>query len=243
MTASTPWGGKVFYKPSTTSTMDDARELEDRGEPDGSVAWTAFQTAGQGRHPGRVWQAAPGSSLLCTVYWHPRRFRHPEFAPSLTVGLGLCLWLEGLLPEPSSIRLKWPNDVYWNDRKLAGILVRQRWSAAGPGAIHAGIGTNLLPPKETDGLRTSPCSMVEAGVRVAPEAALETLLVALARALDVDDPRTACEQRLWRRGQEMELSVPGTDGGPRTGMVRGLDPEGRLVWDGPSGRESISSGE
>ena len=238
---STPWGGLVFYKPSTTSTMDDARDLEARGEPDGSVAWAGHQTAGRGRHPGRVWHDDPGASLLFTVYWSAARFRVLRFAPSLTVGLGLCLWLEGLGLLPGAVGLKWPNDVYVDNKKVAGILVRQSWGSTG-GAVHAGIGVNLFPPRESEGFRTSACSLAGVGVALTPDQALGSLLPALALALDHTDPRTACEQRLWRRGLEMELTVPGTVT-PRQGVVRGLDDEGRLVWDGPAGREFVSSGE
>ena len=223
--------------------MDDAQLLEDEGAPDGSLAWAGFQTAGRGRHPGRVWKGEPGASLLFTVYWTPEQFRVPHFAASLTVGLGLCFWLEGLgLPSEFPVRLKWPNDVYLAERKVAGILVRQRWTSGGPGTIHAGIGINLTFPADS-GFRTTAGSLADAGLFLSPERALETLLPALAVALDHPDPQAACEQRLWRLGAEMELSQPDQNGSPRRGLVRGLDVAGRLVWDGPSGREAVSSGE
>jgi BirA family biotin operon repressor/biotin-[acetyl-CoA-carboxylase] ligase len=221
--------------------MDDAQELEDRAEPEGSLAWAGVQTAGRGRHPGRVWQGAPGDSLTFTVYWSASRFRVPGFAASLTVGLGLCLWLEALGAAPGRVRLKWPNDVYLDDRKLSGILVRQRWSATGPGRIHAGIGVNLAAPASA-GLRTPAASLAEAGLNLTPEQALSSLLPSLAQALGHPSPRQACEARLWRLGEEMELSTP-SDDRPRRGVVRGLDEGGGLVWDTASGREVVSSGE
>jgi len=233
----------VSYRATTGSTMDDAQELEDRGEPDGSVAWAGVQTAGRGRHPGRVWYGEPGASLLFTVYWRPSRFRVPEFAPSLTVGLGLCLWMEGLgAASVEPVRLKWPNDVYRGDRKLAGILVRQRWSASGQGCLHAGIGVNLSAPPSGAPFRTPATSLAEAGLDLTPVQALTSLLPALATALDHRDPRAACEAWLWRLDAEMELSLPAEDR-PRRGVVRGLDDRGRLVWDTSSGRQTVSSGE
>lgn len=238
---STPWGGTVVYVPSTGSTMDDARDLEARGAPDGSVVWAGFQTAGRGRHLGREWKGNPGESLLFTVYWNPCRFRVPGFAPSLTVGLGVCLWLESLgLSFDLPIRLKWPNDVYLADAKLAGILVRQSWGA-GAGSIHAGIGVNLAAPAD-GGFRSPASSVAQGGVRVSPDQALDSLLPFLAQALEAPDPRDACEQRLWRRGQEMSLSLPGMEK-TEPGIVRGLDPQGRLWWEGPRGLEAVSSGE
>jgi len=222
--------------------MDDAQALEDRGAPDGSLVQAGFQTAGRGRHAGRLWQADAGRQLLFTIFWRADRFRRPEFAPSLVVGLGLCLWLEALVPG-APVALKWPNDLYLGDRKAAGILVRRRVTASGAGTVHAGLGVNLLPPSDPAGFRTPPASLSDLGLTLDPEAALESLLPALARALDEPDPRSACEARLWRRGQRWELSVPGREGPGLDGVVRGLDPEGRLWFEGPRGLEAIRSGE
>ena len=241
---STPWGGRVFFRPSTTSTMDDAQALEARGEPDGSVAWAAQQSAGRGRHPGRAWYGSPHASLMFTVYWKPTRFLVGAFAPSLTVGLGVCLWLEslGLGPE-FPVALKWPNDVYLADRKAVGILVTRRWGASGSGAIHAGIGVNLQMPASGEAFRTPPISLAEAGILLTPEDALRSLLPFLAQALDHRQPRQACEARLWRRGQELELMDSVEQGVPRCGLVHGLDEAGRLLWDDGRGLRALSSGE
>jgi BirA family biotin operon repressor/biotin-[acetyl-CoA-carboxylase] ligase len=220
--------------------MDDAQDLEDLGEPDGSVAWAGTQTAGRGRQ-GRTWTDG-GSSLLFTVFWHASRFRVLSFAPSLTVGLGLCLWLESLaLPSQLPVALKWPNDVYLADRKLAGILVRRRMSGSSDGSIHAGVGVNLRSPFGAPEFRTPPVSLAEAGLSPAPDAALNGLLPYLAQALDHPDPRSACEERLWKRGQTIELSAGGRP--PASGKVLGLDAQGCLLWETAAGVQTVAFGE
>lgn len=236
----TPWGGRAEYRSTTSSTMDDARALEDAGAPDGSLVQAGFQSAGRGRHEGRAWVSAADDNLLFTVFWSPNRFRVPEFAPSLTVGLGVCLWLEALGLD-ASVALKWPNDVYLGDRKLAGILTRRRWTASGPRSIHAGIGVNLRPPTGEGDFRTPPASLVDFGLDLTPAQALDGLLHALAVALDHPEPRQACEARLWRRGQALELERPGQP--VATGTVVGLDLQGRLIWDRDGHQEMVSSGE
>lgn len=234
----TPWGGTVFYRPVTASTMEDAQELEDRGEPDGSVARAGTQTAGRGRQ-GRAWNDG-GDALLFTAFWHPSRFRAVSFAPSLTVGLGVCFWVESLELGPRfPVSLKWPNDVYLGGRKLAGILVRRRFSASSEGSIHAGVGVNLRAP-EGSGFRTPPVSLAEAGRALTAEEALAGLLPCLARALDHADPRQECERRLWKRGSTLELSLDGT---PASGVVHGLDEQGRLLWETGAGLQTVSFGE
>lgn len=240
----TPWGGRVEARETTASTMDDARALEDSGAPDGSLVWARHQTAGRGRLADRAWVDEPGSSLLFTAYWSPARFRVPEFAPSLTVGLGVCLWLEQLgLAADAPVSLKWPNDVYLGEKKVAGILVRRRLTAAGPQSIHAGIGINLSNPGDQTGFRRPATSLAAAGVTLSPEEALEGLLPALAAALVHPDPRGECEARLWRRGAEAELSIPDAQSPARVGLVAGVDPAGRLLWRVGGVLELVSSGE
>jgi BirA family biotin operon repressor/biotin-[acetyl-CoA-carboxylase] ligase len=190
---------------------------------------------------GRTWTDG-GSSLLFTAFWNPSRFRVLSFAPSLTVGLGLCLWLESLgLPEEWPIALKWPNDVYLANRKLAGILVRRRMSGSGEGSIHAGIGINLRTPFDASEFRTPPASLADVGLSSSPEATLQQILPYLAQALDLADPRAACEQRLWKRGATIDLSVAGRAAEP--GLVRGIDGTGRLEWETASGVQTVAIGE
>lgn len=235
----TPWGGEIHFRTSTTSTMDDAQVLEDAGAPEGSVAWAEHQTAGRGRHPGRRWQSSPGASLLFTLYLDASRFVRAEFAPSLTIGLGVCLWLEGMGACSPPLGLKWPNDVYYGDRKLAGILVRRRLT--GKRRWHIGVGINLRSPESGEDFRTSPTSVADAGYALSPPEALEGLLPCLARALLCPDPRSLCAERLYRRGEPLTLSLP--SGLAVEGVPLDLDPTGALVWQQGGAIRTLSSAE
>jgi BirA family biotin operon repressor/biotin-[acetyl-CoA-carboxylase] ligase len=108
----------------------------------GHCVLAEFQTAGRGRQ-GRHWHAPLGSGLCLSLGWRLADSRGPDNALSLAVALGLTRALQRL--GARDLALKWPNDVYWQDRKLAGILVERRWRAGGGDAV-IGIGLNTAFP-------------------------------------------------------------------------------------------------
>jgi len=105
---------------SVTSTQDVAREM-----PIGSIVVADHQTAGRGRME-RRWEAPPGTSLLVSFVLAPSRLL------SLAAGVAAA---EACGPD---VRLKWPNDLLLDERKLGGILVE-----ATPHKAICGIGVNL----------------------------------------------------------------------------------------------------
>lgn len=112
--------GQVVHLESVASTQDVAREL-----PVGSIVLTDHQTAGRGRMQ-RRWEAPPGTALLVSFVLAPR--------PLLSLAAGVAA-AEACGPD---VRLKWPNDLLLNDRKLGGILVEMT-----PSKAICGIGINL----------------------------------------------------------------------------------------------------
>src|ERR1700758_242067 len=98
----------------TDSTNLRARELAMQGAVDGTLVTAAEQSAGRGRQ-GRTWTAPPGRSLLCSVL-----VRHPPRLIPMVAGVAVA----ELAGEQA--KLKWPNDVLVDGRKVAGILVEGR---------------------------------------------------------------------------------------------------------------------
>jgi BirA family transcriptional regulator, biotin operon repressor / biotin---[acetyl-CoA-carboxylase] ligase len=109
----------------TTSTNDHARALAAAGAPVGTIVTTGLQTAGRGRQ-GRIWTTPPGRALLLSVVV-------PSGDPLLPLRAGLAV---ADLAGPAA-RVKWPNDVLVDGRKVAGILVEGRpqegWAVVGMG--------------------------------------------------------------------------------------------------------------
>jgi BirA family biotin operon repressor/biotin-[acetyl-CoA-carboxylase] ligase len=117
----------------TDSTNTRARELAAAGAPHGTVVTAAEQTAGRGRQ-GRTWTAPPGSALLYSAVLRPIEPRHSVLP--LAVALAVCEVAEQLCPGVEC-KVKWPNDIHHDGRKLAGILIEARpqdgWAVLGVG--------------------------------------------------------------------------------------------------------------
>ena len=105
----------------------------------GSVAVAEFQTSGRGRR-GRRWLSPLGAGICLSVAWHFDSQPETMAALSLAAGVAVirALHEQGL----EKARLKWPNDIIYEDKKLGGILLETRGELAGPCDVVLGIGVN-----------------------------------------------------------------------------------------------------
>ena len=121
---------------TTGSTNDRARALAAAGAPHGTLVTTGEQTAGRGRQ-GRTWLAPAGQALLLSLV-----LRDPDALLPLRAGLAVAD------VAGAAARVKWPNDVLLDGRKLAGILVEARpqdgWAVLGIG-LNAAVDLAALP--------------------------------------------------------------------------------------------------
>lgn len=109
--------------------------------PHGAVVFTTRQTAGRGQ-AGRGWCSDAGVLTASFILDLPDPSIGPRLA--LAAGLALCHAIEDELGTDIGCRIKWPNDVYLQDRKLAGLLCEGRFLAGGLRAV-VGIGCNCDP--------------------------------------------------------------------------------------------------
>jgi BirA family biotin operon repressor/biotin-[acetyl-CoA-carboxylase] ligase len=162
------------------STQDLARRFAAAGAPHGTLVTTAEQTAGRGRQ-GRGWVAPAGKALLMSMI-----VRDPDPLLPLRAGLAVA----DLAGGPA--RVKWPNDVLLDGRKVAGILVEGRpqeaWAALGMG-INVAVDATDLPPE----LRTVAGTLSRPASRL--DEALAELLAHLERRLGASPAQTIRELR------------------------------------------------
>lgn len=207
----------------TDSTNERAKELALAGAVHGTLVTADEQTAGRGRQ-GRVWTAPPRSALLMSVV-----LRDFDMLVPLATAVAICDAVE------APCRIKWPNDVWIEGRKLSGILVEGRpqagWAVLG---IGLNVTTEAFPPELTE-IATS---LRIAGVLTTPEAVLVDLLRTLDEWLAAPAPAVldAWRARDALRGQPIRWH----DG---EGTAAGIDDAGNLLVDTPSGRQTLPAGE
>jgi BirA family transcriptional regulator, biotin operon repressor / biotin---[acetyl-CoA-carboxylase] ligase len=204
---------------SVGSTNTVARELAEAGAPNGTVVTADEQTAGRGRQ-GRTWTAPPGSALLFSAIVRPLGKRHPLLP--LAVPLAVCEVAERLRPGVEC-KVKWPNDVHLEGRKLAGILIEARpqeeWAVLGIG-LNLTIAEDEFPAELRD-LATS--LFADHSATVAEQAR-----VALSEALEGwVEADSATILAAWReRDTLLEREVSWERG---SGVAEGIDERGYLL--------------
>src|SRR5690606_15933943 len=122
------------------------RYLLERPAPGGTLAAciAEYQTGGRGRR-GRSWRMPLGAGLCLSLGWQFERIP-PELA-ALTLAVGVVV--RRVLAETAAIelRLKWPNDLVWDERKLGGILLEMSAEAHGGCHVVIGVGLNVDVPR------------------------------------------------------------------------------------------------
>jgi BirA family biotin operon repressor/biotin-[acetyl-CoA-carboxylase] ligase len=219
---------------STDSTNARARELALAGAPGGLVVTAAEQSAGRGRQ-GRTWFAPPGTALLYSTLLRPLGER--PLLP-LAVPLAVCEAAEAVAPV--SCRVKWPNDVWIGERKLAGVLIESRAGDAGWAVI--GVGMNVAVPAdafpaELEATATSLAAASEAVPAIGD--ARRELSGALGRWVDAPSDQILAG---FRARDALAGRRVGWEGG--AGTVSGIDDSGHLLVDSDSsGRVTLGAGE
>ena len=220
----------------TDSTNDRARELALSGAPSGTVVTADEQSAGRGRH-GRRWAAPAGSALLCSVILRPLEAHHALLP--LAVPLAVCEAAEALAPV--ECKLKWPNDVWTCERKLAGALIEARppeWAVIGVG-LNLSVADDELPAD----LRWPATSL---GHGVGVDQALAALRESLGRWVEAEPGEvvSAFASRDALRGREVAWEGGGGANASGSGTAAGIDAQGNLIVETATGdRLALGAGE
>jgi len=219
---------QLIVMDSTDSTMDDAHGLASGGAPAGTLVIADRQTSGRGR-AGRRWASESGQGIWMTLIERPNDAGAVEVL-SLRLGLRVARALDRYAESP--IRLKWPNDVYVGDGKLAGILVEARWRANRLDWVAIGIGVNVRPPTDVENAAALQPSADRVDV-------LAELVPAVRAAAQVRGPLSAGELEEFAA---RDMAAGRTCVTPASGRVCGITPSGELLVDTDVGLRAFRDG-
>jgi BirA family biotin operon repressor/biotin-[acetyl-CoA-carboxylase] ligase len=138
-------GSNLLFFENLPSTNSRASELWKKNKlQEGSIVYTNYQSSGRG-YSGNNWESEDGKNLLISIVLIPSFIdTGDQFQISITISLGICDFLMRHIPECS---IKWPNDIYVNNDKIAGILIESSVSGNHIEFTIAGIGLNINQEK------------------------------------------------------------------------------------------------
>ena len=174
-----------MYIERTNSTNTLMKELLVRGEWPEGERWlrTDFQSAGRGQ-AGNSWESAPGKNLLCSVLmsYQPSAISRQPFYLNVQISVAVHKVIRSVLCQQSglcsvseAVSIKWPNDIYYGDKKIAGILVENAILGSEVTYSIAGIGLNV---NQTTFLSSAP-NPVSLKLISGKETDIDTLMQAL----------------------------------------------------------------
>jgi BirA family biotin operon repressor/biotin-[acetyl-CoA-carboxylase] ligase len=239
--------GPILYFDKVGSTNDVAAAWAKRGAPHLALVIADEQTAGRGRGQ-RKWFTPPESALAFSLILRP----HVEQITRVAGlgALGVCQALRQRYQLPAEI--KWPNDVLVHGAKVAGVLTESSWVGNRLSALILGIGVNVaasaVPPDDWPGhdVHPFPATSLESelGETISRLDLLHDVLNAILSwlpTLDSGEFLQVWEDALAFRGQHVWI-LPGDETGrtePFQGRLLGLDTDGSLRLEAPSGEEIV----
>ena len=218
------WYSRLSYFTDLDSTNDQARVLAEKGACHGTLVLAEHQRAGRGRR-GASWVSAPGDGLLFSLILRPTFSKSSWGRLALASGLGMVTALRH--DYAVSAHVKWPNDIYLDGRKCAGILTEAR-----EGYVILGIGLNVFSSPNSESSSMPAIALSDATeFHLTREKLLATLLDAI--LLECDNCAEGFPEQLERlrevcflSGKDIEFAVNGMT---MSGKVNGFDDHGALV--------------
>ena len=222
---------------ATDSTNNLLMQAAAAGAPDGSMVCAEYQFAGRGRR-GRAWHSVLGGSLTFSVLWRFEEGIAALVGLSLAVGVAMARALNQLSQFP--VKLKWPNDVLDDYRKLAGILVEIQGDIQGPSFAVVGIGLNVrLPAAQRESIDQAVIDLDEMQVYINRNVLLATCLLELKAVMAVmrregfKGLRAEWETHHAHAGQRVSLALPNAQ--TVEGTACGVDDTGAFLLQAAKG--------
>ena len=243
----TKWAGKnVVYYDEIDSTNNRAKEAGDNGAAHGTLFVADMQVAGKGRR-GRVWKSPSGSSIYMTILLYPDI--PPVKAPQLTLLMAIAV-AEGIQEVTGlETKIKWPNDIVVNGRKICGILTEMSTEIDYINHVVIGAGINVNQDTFSDDIKATASSLkLELGKSVKRSELIAAVMKSFEKCYeifikteDLSGLQELYNSMLVNRDQEVKVLEPGNE---YKAHAIGINQTGELIVRTPDGKEKeIYAGE
>lgn len=210
----------------------------------GDACVAEYQQAGRGRR-GRKWFSPFGANLYLSMYWRLEQGPAAAIGLSLVIGIVMAEVLRDL--GASQVRVKWPNDLYLQDRKLAGILVELTGKTGDAAQIVIGAGINLaMRQVESDVINQGWINLQEAGIVIDRNTLAARLINELRAALELFEQEglTPYLSRWEKLDNFINRPVKLIIGDKEiVGISRGIDAQGALLLEQDGATKAWMGGE
>lgn len=228
-------GFTVEVLPEIDSSSSELMRRARAGRTEPTLLVAERQTAGRGRL-GRAWHSAPGDSLTFSLGL--------PLAPADWSGLSLAVGVSVAESLHPALRLKWPNDLWVEDRKLGGILIETASFGEGAGARQAVIGIGLnIASRAAEGLSTPPAALRELDPQADAPSALLRLMPALVRDLQAFELAGFAPFHARFDARDLLRDRPVTLSDGTEGTAHGVGETGSLLVHTAAGLHAVGSSE
>lgn len=224
---------------SADSTNTELSKLLQYGRPD---EWTVVaarsQTSGRGQS-GNVWESEPGKNICCSILLYPQNVEPAgQFIVSMAAAVGTAIFLES---KGLEAQIKWPNDIYVNDKKICGILIENQIMGSEIQSSVIGIGLNVNQLQFSPAIPNPTSLLREAPGEYLPETELPVLLESIQKCISAvyaGKSNNIVHEYHCRLFQKDIAHTYYEQGRAFTGIIRKVNKTGGLVMQlEPSGDE------
>lgn len=222
---------------STNSFLHE--QLMSEKLPEGSVVTADYQTKGRGQR-GSSWQSEAGKNLLMSIVVYPDFLKASEaFVLSKCIALATC---DLLADYSNQVRIKWPNDILIEGKKVAGILIENILRGADIYATIAGIGINFNQQMFEVGLNSATSVFINSGVKADTQinaVKLHEKIEVYYQMLQQKKIEEIDRLYLTHLYKLNETALFKDADGPFQGKIKGLSPMGLLIVERENGEKHL----
>ncbi len=235
------FGGYIEYYRLTSSTMDESKYLIEKGCQNGTIVISEEQTNGRGRG-GKKWISPKGDNLYVSLIYMPENI---SYMNAINIMFAASIAIVEVLSDfgIENAKIKWPNDVTVNDKKIAGVLLETKSESGilSSAVIGFGINVNLESiPKEIDQAATS--MKIETGENIDRTILLTNMIYYFENLISmIEEGKQSRILDIWKQynntlGRNVEII---SDNESIKGLAKDIDDKGFLLVETKDGIKRV----